>query len=89
MSLYNGQSNEYKLYYMQVAYSRENINSIVEINNKKFELFMLQMITIGLAAFSILLTIIFSIIYLRKRKNRKVDVMETLISDFPGNTVLI
>ena len=89
MALYNGQSNEYKLYDMEVAYSRENINSIVEINNKKFELFMLQMITIGLAAFSILLTIIFSIIYLKKRKNRKVDVMETLISDFPGNTVLI
>jgi hypothetical protein len=42
-------------------------------------MYILNIITIGLASFSMVLIIVFSVLYYRKRKVRKLDAIESLM----------
>ena len=64
---------------MEVRYSRRNLDSMNEIGDLRFEKFMLNMITIILASFSMLLIIIFSALYLHSKRKDSKNLIETLI----------
>ena len=90
MQLYrqDGQTPEYKLFDMNVLYQRLSLDSIQEINDHKLELSVLQMITIGLTSFSVLMTIVFSLLYLKENRKKKSDAIESLMSGEIAQTTL-
>ena len=73
---------------MNVLYQRLNLDNIQEINNHKLELSVLQMITIGLTSFSVLMTIVFSLLYLKENRKKKSDAIESLMSGEIAQTTL-
>ena len=73
---------------MNVLYQRLSLDSIQEINDHKLELSVLQMITIGLTSFSVLMTIVFSLLYLKENRKKKSDAIESLMSGEIAQTTL-
>ena len=73
---------------MNVLYQRLNLDNIQEINDHKLELSVLQMITIGLTSFSVLMTIVFSLLYLKENRKKKSDAIESLMSGEIAQTTL-
>lgn len=73
---------------MNVQYQRLNLETIQEIYDHKNELSILQMITIGLTCLSVLMTIVFSLLYLKENRKKKSDAIESLMSGEIAQTTL-
>jgi hypothetical protein len=75
------ETSSFQLFDMEIIYTRENVDSLNHIADVKNEMFVLNMITIGFACLSMVLIIIFSVLYLRLRKRRSMDVLDTLLEE--------
>lgn len=69
---------------MEVRYKRADLSSIYEIRDRKAEMKTLTIIMISCASFSMLLVIIFGVLYARARKGAaRTDIMESLATSEP------
>ena len=55
------------------------MDGINEIFNTKQEMLILNIISIGLATFSMVMIIVFGVLYCKKRKTKRLDAIESLM----------